>query len=97
MPKRFFVYIMANRRNGTIYTGVTNALAARIMQHKDGQGSVFTRRYGLGMLVYYEVHESISQAIQRESNIKHWSRKWKFDLIEAENPQWRDLFDEIDG
>ena len=88
---------MASRRNGTLYTGVTNHLARRSSEHKDGTGSVFTKQYGVRMLVYYEVHTSISEAIQRETNIKHWPRKWKLDLIESQNPQWRDLFDEIDA
>ena len=95
MPRRSFVYMLASGRNGTIYTGVTSSLAARVDQHKRGQGSAFTRRYGVELLVYYEVHTSISAAIQRESNIKHWPRKWKLDLIESVNPQWKDLFDEI--
>ena len=95
--RSYFVYIMASRRNGTLYTGVTSYLAARSTQHKVGEGGGFTSRYGVRMLVFYEIHASISEAIQRESNIKHWPRKWKLDLIEAENPQWRDLFEDIDS
>ena len=97
VPKRFFVYILASKRNGTLYTGVTNHLAARTEQHRLGEGSVFTKRYKVHMLVYYEVHTSISAAIQRESSIKHWPRKWKLELIEKDNPDWRDLTDDIDA
>ena len=95
--KQFFVYILASKRNGTLYTGVTNHLARRTLEHKQGKGSVFTKRYGVRLLIYYEAHVSISEAIQRESNIKHWPRRWKLDLIEAENPEWRDLFGDIDA
>ena len=91
----FYVYILASQRNGTIYVGVTNDLFARVAAHRAGEGSVFTRRYRVKMLVYYEQHVSISEAIQRETNIKGWPRTWKLDLIEKENPQWRDLWNDL--
>ncbi|MBL9095361.1 MAG: GIY-YIG nuclease family protein [Alphaproteobacteria bacterium] len=87
-----WVYILASRRNGTIYTGVTNDLMARVEAHKAGVGSLFTRKYGVTLLVWYEVHERIEDAIQRETSIKRWPRKWKLDLIEKDNPDWQDLF-----
>ncbi len=94
METKFYVYIMANKRNGTIYVGVTNSLARRVFEHREGLVEGFTKRYGLKMLVYFEVHDSVAVAIQRESNIKHWPRRWKLELIEAANPQWKDLAEE---
>ena len=94
MEKQFYVYIKANKRNGTIYVGVTNSLARRVFEHREGLVEGFTKRYGLKMLVYYEVYDSVAVAIQRESNIKHWPRRWKLELIEAANPQWKDLAEE---
>jgi len=90
-----WVYIMTNRRNGTLYTGVTSNLAARVWQHRTGAVDGFTRRYGLKRLVYAEPHERIEQAIHREKTIKNWPRARKVRLIEAENPEWADLFDSI--
>jgi len=95
MPDQdFFVYIMANKRNGTVYIGMTNNLQRRVHEHREGLIKGFTRRYGLKMIVYYEVYDSVASAIQRETNLKRWHRKSKLDLIEARNPQWRDLYDE---
>ncbi len=94
MEKQFFVYIMANKRNGTIYVGVTSNMARRVHEHREGLVEGFTKKYGLKMLVYYEVFESPTAAIQRESNIKHWPRRWKLELIEKLNPQWKDLAEE---
>jgi putative endonuclease len=91
----YHVYIMANRRNGTIYIGVTNDLLRRVYEHREGLVKGFTKRYGLKMIVYYEVFDSITNAIQRETSLKRWPRKWKLDLIEQRNPQWRDLYEEI--
>ena len=88
----FYVYILANQRNGTIYIGVTNNLYPRVLAHRSGDGSIFTRHYGVYMLVHYEQFASISDAIQRETNLKRWPRKWKLDLIEKDNPQRRDLW-----
>jgi putative endonuclease len=86
---------MTNKRNGTFYCGVTNNLIARIFAHREGRGSTFTKRYGLKMLVWYETFDMVTDAIQRESNIKHWPRKWKLALIEKDNPEWDDLFESL--
>jgi len=86
------VYIMANKRNGTIYIGVTSNLSGRVFEHKEGRGGVFTRKYGLKMLVWYETYPSVADAIQRETSLKRWPRKWKLDLIEKMNPEWEDLY-----
>ena len=90
-----FVYILTNKRNGTLYCGVTNNLSARIYEHRQGRGSDFTKRYGLKILVWYETFDMVVDAIQRESNIKHWPRKWKLDLIEKDNPDWNDLYETL--
>jgi putative endonuclease len=86
---------MSNRHNTTLYTGVTNNLYYRVQQHKCGSGGVFTRKYNLVKLVYFEVTEDVSAAILREKQIKAGSRKKKIELIESVNPKWQDLFDEI--
>jgi putative endonuclease len=92
-----WVYIMSNRPNGTLYTGVTNDLTRRGFEHREGIIGGFTKRYGLTRLVYVERHETTAAAIQREHNIKHWPRRWKVRLVLDANPEWRDLFDEITG
>ncbi|MDP8997366.1 MAG: GIY-YIG nuclease family protein [Pseudomonadota bacterium] len=89
------VYILANRRNGTIYTGVTTNLAARTHAHRESKGSNFAKRYGIKMLVWYETYDLVTDAIQRESNIKHWPRRWKLALIEKDNPDWNDLYETL--
>lgn len=94
MDKRFYVYIMANKRNGTIYIGVTNNLARRVYEHREGLVKGFTSRYELKILVHYEVFDSISIAIQRETSLKRWPRRWKLALIEKTNPQWNDVSEE---
>jgi putative endonuclease len=91
----FWVYILANRRGGTLYVGVTNDLVRRAFEHREGLIPGFTKRYGIKMLVYYERHDTAAAAIQREKNIKHWPREWKIDPILSMNPDWRDLYDEI--
>jgi len=91
----FWVYILANRRGGTLYVGVTNDLVHRAFEHREGLVPGFTKRYGIKMLVYYERHDTAAAAIQREKNIKHWPREWKIDLILSMNSDWRDLYDEI--
>ena len=91
----FFVYILASRYRGTKYVGVTNNLARRVYEHREGLAEGFTKRYGIKRLVYFEAHDTIADALQREKNIKHWSREWKIDLIIETNPDWRDLYDEI--
>ena len=90
-----WTYILASKRNGTLYTGVTNELYDRVRAHKEGVGSKFTRKYGVHMLVWYEAHGCIEAAIQRETSIKRWQRKWKLALIERDNPEWDDLFDKL--
>ena len=92
---QFWVYILASRPGGTLYVGVTNNLIRRVYEHRNGLVEGFTRRYGVKKLVYYEQHDTAVSAIQREKNIKHWSREWKIDLILSMNPEWRDLYDEI--
>jgi putative endonuclease len=87
-----YVYIMASQRNGTLYTGVTNDLIHRTWEHREGLLQGFTRKYGCKILVWYEEHYDITDAIQREKNIKQYYRKWKLNLIEAMNPNWDDLY-----
>jgi putative endonuclease len=87
-----FVYIMSNRRNGTLYAGVTSDLVRRVWEHRNGVGSQFVRRYALHRLVFFEPHDDIRVAIQRETNIKYWPRAWKVRLLERENPEWKDLY-----
>ncbi len=89
------VYMMANRRNGTLYIGVTSNLPQRVWQHRTGVGGGFTKRYGCKMLVWYELFSTMLDAIAREKQIKAGLRKRKLALIEATNPNWRDLFDEL--
>lgn len=91
----FWVYILANKPGGTLYVGVTNDLIRRVFEHREGLVQGFTRRYGIKKLVYFEQHDTAIGAIQREKNIKHWSREWKIDLVISINPDWRDLYDEI--
>ena len=90
-----WIYIMTNRPNGTLYTGVTNNLARRVFEHREGLLEGFTKRYVLKRLVYYERYDDIRDAIQREKNIKHWPRAWKARLILDMNPQWRDLYGDL--
>src|SRR5262245_13476394 len=89
---RAYVYIMSNKRYGTIYVGVTNDIVRRSWEHREGVQPGFTRRYGLKLLVWYEEHASIVDAIQREHNMKHWPRRWKAKLVDEMNPGWDDLF-----
>ena len=91
-PKRGTVYILANRRLGTLYVGVTSDLGARIRQHKDGTFEGFTTRYDVTRLVYFETHDRVVDAIAREKAIKKWRRAWKVELIESVNPEWLDLY-----
>ena len=91
----FFVYILASRRNGTLYTGMTDNLARRTWEHRSGAIPGFTRKYGVKLLVWYELHESRESAFQRERQIKKWNRAWKLQLIEKANPSWLDLVDEL--
>ncbi len=91
MAKRFWVYIMTSKPWGTLYTGVTSALEARVFQHREGLLEGFTKKYGVKMLVYFEEHAFAADAIQREKRIKKWPRVWKINLIRTDNPDWKDL------
>ena len=95
--KIFHVYIMTNRKDGTLYIGVTSDLVKRVYEHRIGAVAGFTQRYKLKKLVYFEEHETAQLAIQREKNLKHWPRAWKVELIENDNTDWDDLYDGIAG
>jgi len=95
MTKQPCVYILASKRNGTLYTGVTGNLPSRVWAHKSGAVPGFTKRYGIKQLVWFEFHNTMDRAIIREKQIKEWQRKWKLELIEAFNPNWRDLYDDL--
>ncbi len=90
-----FVYIMTNKPRGALYLGVTADLVRRVSEHKLLQGRSFTARYNLDKLAWFEMHDHIDLAIQRETSLKRWERGWKIELIEKANPDWRDLFDDI--
>ena len=93
----FFTYIVASRRNGTLYTGSTEDLIKRVAEHRDKLRPGFTSRYGVALLVWYETHETRDAAIVRERQIKEWKRAWKLELIERKNPAWADLFPTLLG
>ena len=94
---RYFVYLLASKRNGTLYTGVTSDLANRTWQHKSDLIAGFTKRYGVHRLVWFEEFADIYEAIAREKQIKGWNRAWKIRLLEKQNPEWRDLYGDIIG
>lgn len=89
----YYVYILTNKRYGTLYTGFTNDLERRMIEHINGTADGFTKKYGLRTLVYYEPHEQILEAQKRERNIKEWKRLWKIEMIENSNPHWHDLYE----
>ncbi|HEX5391848.1 MAG TPA: GIY-YIG nuclease family protein [Rhodocyclaceae bacterium] len=89
------MYILASKPNGTLYIGVTSDLVKRVWEHKQDLVEGFTKQYGVHDLVYFEQHESMPAAIEREKQLKHWNRQWKINLIEEQNPGWRDLWPEI--
>ncbi|WP_395648304.1 GIY-YIG nuclease family protein [Terricaulis sp.] len=89
------VYIMANKRNGTIYLGVTSDLLQRGLDHREGRFDGFAKKYGCKTLVWWEQHHEMNEAIAREKQLKAWERKWKLDLIEKANPTWRDLYEDF--
>ena len=91
----YYVYILSSKRNGTLYTGVTNNLIRRVWEHKQGFYSGFTKRYNVHLLVYYESFDNPSRAIEREKQIKNWKRSWKLKLIEDKNAEWRDLYESL--
>jgi putative endonuclease len=91
----YYVYIMASGKNGTLYIGMTNNLVRRVAEHRSDTIPRFTQKYGVHHLVYYEQTDDVLPAIAREKQLKKWNRQWKIRLIEQDNPQWRDLYDEI--
>jgi putative endonuclease len=93
--KQFYVYILASRPGGALYVGVTNDLVRRVYEHRQKTVPGHSKRYHIECLVYFEVYDSATLAIQREKNIKHWPRVWKTNLIGQTNPTWRDLYDDI--
>jgi putative endonuclease len=93
----YYVYMLASRRHGTLYIGVTNDLVRRFYEHRDGSVPGFTRRYRVERLVWFESHSDVTTAIQREKSLKRWLRAWKITLIQHTNPTWHDLYDEIAG
>ena len=95
MKRRPCVYILSSRRNGTLYIGVTSDLVKRVWEHRNHAVEGFTRKYDVGMLVWYELHQNMESAIRREKAIKNWRRAWKLKAIEKMNPQWRDLYPEL--
>lgn len=95
MPKSFYIYILTNKPNGTLYIGVTSNLIKRVFEHKDHLADGFTKQYSIDKLIYFEEHKDIKQAIIREKQIKKWNRSWKIRLIEKLNPNWTDLYTEI--
>jgi len=95
MNKQPAVYILANKRNGTLYVGVTSDLIKRIWQHKNNVVKGFTERYSIHQLVWYELHETMESAIRKEKMLKNWKRVWKLELIEKSNPNWQDLYGTI--
>ena len=95
--KQFFVYILCSKRNGTLYTGVTSDLIKRVYEHKNKLADGFTKKYGVHRLIWYEMHGAAETAIPREKQIKKWNRAWKLELIEQMNPDWKDLYDELEN
>jgi putative endonuclease len=93
--KIFSVYILASKKNGTIYIGVTSNIRRRVYEHKNGLVEGFTKKYKVHDLIYYESYEYINDALTREKQLKHWNRKWKIELIEKENPEWKDLYEDL--
>ena len=90
--KKFYVYILASQKNGTLYTGVTFDLVRRVYEHKQGLVEGFTKKYNACQLVYFEETSDVTSAIEREKRLKSWKRNWKIELIEKQNPDWKDLY-----
>ena len=93
--REYYVYLLASKKDGTLYVGVTNDLIRRVLEHKNGTVSGFTKRYRIHRLVWFDSTDDVSAAIQREKQIKAWKRDWKIALIEERNPDWKDLYEEI--
>ena len=88
---QYYLYILTNKKNGTLYIGVSNSLERRMFEHKNKLVEGFTKKYGLDKLVYFEAYQYVNDAIKRENNMKKWKRQWKINLIEKDNPNWNDL------
>ena len=97
MSKSYFVYMLASKRNGTIYIGVTNDLGRRVWEHREGVASKFTKKYGVTRLVYYEVYDDVQAAIAQETRLKKYKREWKINLIQARNALWDDLYETLNA
>jgi putative endonuclease len=95
MEKQYYIYILASKPNGTLYTGVTNNLIRRVYEHKNVLTKGFAGKYGVNTLVYFEVTNDPNTAIAREKQLKNWKREWKIELIEKENPGWKDLYERL--
>ena len=95
MNRQYYIYIMTNKRNTSVYTGVTSSLKRRVYEHKEKLVDGFTKKYGVHRLVHFEETNDINSALTREKQLKKWNRKWKIALIEKNNPAWRDLYEDI--
>ncbi|MDP2990526.1 MAG: GIY-YIG nuclease family protein [Kiritimatiellota bacterium] len=93
--KSCYVYILASKRNGTLYIGITNSLVRRVCEHKNDLTNCFSKRYHIHTLVYYQHFDDVKFAIQHEKRLKKWNRKWKLALIEENNPEWKDLYEDL--
>ena len=93
--KSYYVYILASKRNGTLYIGVTNSLVRRIYEHKNDLIDGFSKKYHIHILVYHQRFDDVTSAIQHEKRLKKWNRKWKLALIEENNPEWKDLYEDL--
>ena len=91
----YYVYLLASQGNGTVYVGMTNDLIRRVYEHKNNLIEGFTKKYSVHLLVYYEQYHEVQNALVREKQLKKWNRKWKLDLIEKDNPNWTDLYEEL--
>ncbi len=97
MSKTYYVYILASKRNGTLYIGVTNDLGRRVWEHREGWVPGFTKKHEVSRLVYYEVFESVEAAIRRETRLKKYKREWKINLIQSRNLEWTDLYETLNS
>ncbi len=95
--KKYYIYILASKRNGTLYIGITNHIARGIYEHRNNLVEGFTKKYGVHRLVYVEVYHDVRDALKREKKLKKWNRAWKIVLIEKENPEWSDLYETLIG
>jgi len=93
--KSYYVYILASKRNSTLYIGITNSLIRRVYEHQNGLTEGFTKKYKVRNLVFYERFDDVKSAIRHEKQLKKWNRKWKIELIEKDNPEWKDLYEDL--